>query len=116
MYKITLHYQTEKIGVYSSEEITTSTSVDFQREWMKVLRKWTKKVIPELSFNQIKKKSEDVLQVLIKSKLEQLNKDYPGECKRSFSMSVHVCSIEEKYYHPAHKNIYDLIYNSDDEN
>lgn len=114
MYKINLHYQSETRGVYSSEEIVTLNSSDFQKEWMKLLRKWTKLLIPELSYNQIKRKPEDVLQALIHSKLDQLNKDYPGEVPRMFLMSVHITSQCEKHesYHPR-SNIYEVIYNSD---
>lgn len=114
MYKINLHYQSETKGVYSSEEIVTANNTDFQREWMILLRKWTKLLIPDLNYNQIKRKSEDVLQALIHSKLDQLNHDYPGNVKRTFLMSVHITTEKEKHdqFRPRN-NIYEVIYNSD---
>jgi|GEM_PF-6177676 len=106
MYKILLTYVTDKNNV--SEELLCEDANEFNKQWIRLLRKWAQKIIPELSYFQLKNKPEYVLLDLIKSKI-----DYDNEKNNKndiFTITAQVIS-EKKLFNRIYKtnNIYDVL-------
>jgi hypothetical protein len=121
MYKITLLYQSDIEGIYTSEQETATDLEQLQRKRVRMLRKWAKIFNPEIPFRKIKKQSAYVLKELIQNNIIALNRDAPGNVERDFLITIEIIikKSEVKTYaekigfDKKHFNLFEVLMNDD---
>jgi hypothetical protein len=86
MYCIYLKFQSDVKGVYTKEEETATNIEQVDRKKRRMIERWAKILIPNISEHDLKNDSYDELENQIQKKLEVLNKDQSGEQERKFEI------------------------------
>lgn len=121
MWRITLYYKSDIKGVYTREEETVTDARMLIMKQRRMLIRWVKILIPELSESTFEDYPEFVLNGLIQQKIDELNKKQPGKQKRQFHMKAEsipkLKSNVEVTIDPLNDNIFELLsnYDADDE-